>query len=824
MAIEGLLAILLAFMPLAFGAVEAWSELAVVAVAAVMSLAVVLRTAVDRTFRPAWTWAYVPLALFVLLVIFQLTPLPQGLAATLSPGAASVRRELLGAAADEQPATISLYPPATAHGLRLVLVGAAVFFVTASVIRTAPQVKRLLLIVFVIGCAEALLAVLQIFTRTNRMYWLADFNLPRLTSGSFVNYSNFCQFMNMSIGAGLGLLLVRLQSERRHSRGSGGALHSFGGVRLSDHATLLAGLTLCSIAVLMSLSRNGAISLVAAAIVVGTALYRSGTLSRRGWVLGMVPLALLAALVLFGFDAMFERLALLHREDAFSDRWELTLGALRAWREFPVWGAGLGTHEFVFPMFDPSTSAQLAAHADNDYAQLLEETGLAGAILAAAFLAVIGGLIVKVCRRGRNSLSAAAYGLALGLIAVAIHSASDFGQRLPAVFCLSAIACGLAVQLERHYRQSKKKNHQPALERDRPLLRRGVALAALVALGGCWAWALQAAYTAHVGEQWWYAAYQLDEDIQRAGAAATDEEYADLLAAAEQAAATQPQNVTYGYWLNVFRWRVMSRNVDPATGAVLLTADAPPLVERIADELAGVRRLCPTYGPPYALEGQLRLFVLGDNRGAELIRQGVNLAPYDPPTCLIAGEVAGRDGRLEEAQTLLDRAVALAPHLFRDVAAIFLFDMNRPDMARKLAGDDYARLAQLAELAATSHDHQVLADEFRRAAESALRRRAATDDVTAAELALLASYELRDGDRAAAIPLYGRALGLDYNKIEWRLALAQALADSGEYDKALHQADICLRLRPGNEAVKQLIADLSVRSSQEFHRGEARAP
>ena len=139
-------------------------------------------------------------------------------------------------AADDPPTTISLYPPATARGLRLVLVGAAVFFVTASVFRTAPQIKRLLLIVFVIGCAEALLAVMQIFTRTNRMYWVADFNLPRLTSGSFVNYSNFCQFMNLSIGAGFGLLLVRLQGERRH--GAGGDAVAAPGAALEVEARL----------------------------------------------------------------------------------------------------------------------------------------------------------------------------------------------------------------------------------------------------------------------------------------------------------------------------------------------------------------------------------------------------------------------------------------------------------------------------------------------------------------------------------------------------------------------------------------------------------
>ena len=107
-----------------------------------------------------------------------------------------------------------MYPSATAHGLRLVLVGAAVFFVTASSFRTAAQIKRLLLIVFAIGCAKALLALAQIVAAADRLYWTFDVGQQRLTSGSFINYSNFSQFMNLSIGAGLALLLVRLLEQQ----------------------------------------------------------------------------------------------------------------------------------------------------------------------------------------------------------------------------------------------------------------------------------------------------------------------------------------------------------------------------------------------------------------------------------------------------------------------------------------------------------------------------------------------------------------------------------------------------------------------------------
>jgi O-antigen ligase len=229
--------------------------------------------------------------------------------------------------------------------------------------------------VLAVGCAQAALALVQLFTFADRIYWSID-TTGGVTSGSFINYSNFSQFMNLSIGAGLGLLLVRLHEGHRARGGDNSAIR---GARLQEHAGLAVALIACAISVFTSMSRNGAISLLVAAAVVGTALYRRGTLSRRGWVLAMVPLGTLAVLLVVTFDVVYERLATLQHETAFAHRWQLNGDVMRAWQTFPIWGAGLGTHEFVFSMFDTAAIPVVAGHADNDYAQLLEETGLFGA-------------------------------------------------------------------------------------------------------------------------------------------------------------------------------------------------------------------------------------------------------------------------------------------------------------------------------------------------------------------------------------------------------------------------------------------------------------
>ena len=231
---------------------------------------------------------------------------------------------------------------------------------------------------------------------------------------------------------------------------------------------------------------------------------------------------------------------------------------------------------------------------------------------------------------------------------------------------------------------------------------------------------------------------------------------------------------------------------------------------RLVEELSKVRRLCPTYGPPYALEGQLQLSVLGDPAGEDLILKGVRLAPYDGPTCLIAGEVAARAGRVDEAVSLLRRAVVLAPEFFGEAAGVMLETLDRPADARKLTGEEYGRLVQLAEIAA-SKGRTALAAELQAAAEARLRKQVESEKASAAEIARLAALEDERGNKQRAVELYRRALVLNYNAVDWRFALAQALATLGEDVQALREARIVLQLRPNHAPAKNLADELSLR-------------
>ena len=804
----GLIGVMLVFAAAAFGAVEAWSELALVVLASGLSSLLVIRGFLDRDFRFRGSWLYAPAAAWLLLAAWQLAALPSSWTATLSPTAWSHRSDLVDSSDQlAGSATLTAYPWATAHGLRLALVATTVFVAVVNAARGPVQIRLLLLVAFLAGVAEAALAVAQIFTAARQFYWSIPGDGRPLTSGSFVNYSNFSQFMNLAIGCGTALVLVALHTRRGRNRDP----YVAGSAGSSEVGWLLPLLILASVSVFTSLSRNGALSLVIAAGAIGVALYVEGSLSRRGWLLAAAPLAVVLAILLFGFDSLYGRFASIRGTSELESRWHLTEATLRSWRSAPIWGWGLGTHEYVYCQFDPTATSYLAQHADNDYAQLLEETGVVGAAAAMSFFAMIAVLAVRSMCRGRTPISFAAFGLALGLIAVGIHSATDFGLRLPANSILLAVVCGLVVAVDAWERAAAgTRVHSVERRPSRPARFACLAVAAL-ALATVWSWAIPGALAAFRGEQWWDAETALAERLAT-NPEPTEQDYIDLIAAGERSVAADAGQVKHRYGLSLDRWTALSRSlgVQSATASDV-DDEVRPLVGQIADELAEARSICPTYGPPYSLEGQLRDAILGEARGAKLIRRGVELAPYDPPTTLFAGELAARQGQDEDARLWLNRAVELNPYAYPEVAAIML-SVDHADWAEELAGDDHARLADLARLCREEEKYAGLAQELEDRAIASLRRRAESGEATAAELASLGGLDMQAKKYARAADLFRQAIVLDYKQVEWHLQLAYALESVGKLDDAEREARIVLRLHPRHAAGTELLERLSVRT------------
>jgi len=323
--IEWLLVSLLIFMPFAFGAVEAWSEEVVIALAAAISICFLLKLIFRKDANLVWSRAYIPMVLFIVVIIFQLIPLPTTLLSVISPDTAAIKKELLSDLPNSnellQSMSISFYPHATKHDLRLVLAVAGVFFVVVNVYRRAEQIKRLLAAVAIIGGSVAILALAQNLFGNGKIYWLVSTGYGQAYSGTFINHSHYGQFMNLSIGAALGLAMVKIHESFAGKKVTLPVVFEY--LASADAKVIwlvVAVVTVGAATVFVSLTRGGMVGMLIAAGFTTLMLSSRKTLRGSGWIMLLMALGAFICVLYVGFDAVYDRLASLRELHEYKDR------------------------------------------------------------------------------------------------------------------------------------------------------------------------------------------------------------------------------------------------------------------------------------------------------------------------------------------------------------------------------------------------------------------------------------------------------------------------------------------------------------------------
>ncbi len=828
--IEATLIVTLTFMPLAFGAVHAWSEQVVVVLAAGLGMLFGIKLILSPQVRFVWSWAYLPVAIFLLMAAAQLVPLPTFLVDILSPHTASLRTELLGDLPDSErllsSMTLSLNPHATRHDLRLAMAMATVFVVVVNLYREPGRIKRLLTAIAAIGGGVALLALAQDLAGNGKIYWFVPcYDLAH--SGPFINHSHYGQFRNRSRGAALSLLLMHMyESFAGRSITPAGVTEYLASPKARAIRLLLAMVVLGIATVFVSLTRGAMISMLVAAGFTMLMFSRRQSLRGPGWTIALLTLGAFVCILYVGFDEVYDRLATfqsLHQVEG--NRWQIVKDIALAWTRFPVFGVGLGAHASVYPMFDSSTIAAWATHAENEYAQVVEEMGLAGLLTLVLLGVAVWASYARSVSVPSSPIRSTAYGLGFGLLAIQVHSLVDFGQHLPANAMLSTIFCGLLIAMahggERVPEHPSGRTRRPAVA----VVRAGVAALA----AGVFAWSILGANRASTAESHWNKAIAAESHIEALQWQASEQAYDYLFTHATAAVEAEPDNIQYRHWLSAYQWLSLTPYTDPNTG--MLRAEALPWARQIVEDLHAARPLCPTFGATYCLAGEIEKFVLADPNGARHIRAGYRLAPCDSTACFVAARCDAEEGRADEAFAKLSRAVQLDARLFRRAIAMCIDDLGRGDLALSLASDDPIRLAQVGDALAISstvapvslaavtpfdaNDLHDLVGQAETMAFEQLMHRCEQSDAPASAHASLASYYRRGGDVEAAIRQYRRALMKDYDQVGWHYALAQLLAGENHTDEAIREARICLRLRSDHAAAKRLIEQLSIRPRME---------
>lgn len=811
-AIEVTVVVLLAFMPLAFGVVHAWSEEIVLLLTALVSVLFALRSWGAGCI---WSWIYVPILLFLALVTIQLIPLSTDVVRAVSPHTVELRKELLGDLPNSgqilTKMKLSLYPYATWRGLRLALVLATVFTVILNVFRSPNQIRRLLVSICVIGGAVVSLALAQDLLGNGKIYWFAEVPNGYALSGPFVNHSHYGQFVNLAIGAALGMLLLKVHEVFYRRELTPTVVGDYLGSSQAKTLWLFILLVVLGTAsIVASLSRGGILSMLVASVLTTLLLgYQKRMLKGRGWFMALMALGSFVCVVYIGFDAIVDRLVTLtDMRTAQGGRWEMIQNTWAAWRQFPFLGSGLGTYEVVYPFYDSAGTSALATHAENEYVQMAAETGMIGLLTVLSFLGIVSYQYLSCLRKENVSQCMIVYGLGYGLVAVAVHSFTDFGQHLPANAVLSTLFCALVLTIAR----DRNGDRAPVITIRPTGVRTLVTSVGVIVLCLGWGTVLRDANRARQAEGHWKQAMSLKAHLMDTQWQGSDDEFVKLLTHTAAASDLQPSNIHYRHWLNVFRWRTISRLQDSRTGDTLLLPETVALADKIVSEMHAGRPLCPTFGATYCVAGQIEKWVLDRPLGTLHIRTGVRLAPCDPTAQLSAGMLECEAGNLDQAFSHFERAIALNGELYDEIAQICVLSLNRPDMALKLAEESTGRLNTLVHLLTDDDENHGLVEQVRIRIRELLQDRCKQPDAPASVYASLAYIYVGEGLVEEAVEYYRRALALEYGSVRWHYHLARTLAELGAVSDAIHEARICLRLRPNYAQAQQLIEDLSIRS------------
>ncbi len=333
---------------------------------------------------------------------------------------------------------ISLQPTLQGRGFVLAALGWIAFFTSFAVVSNGRGGgHRLFLFLIIVGGFEAVYGLVQALGEPTSSGGFYRLNGAR---GTFINRNHFAGMLNMILPLALGSLFIRFY--HRGSRRS---------PRSETYAWTWVMILSCSfmgLAILLSLSRGGVITLIATLAFMSCLLVlRRGTRKKGLLAVWLLPLTILGLGLAAGLDALTERFAF------FQDGWEgravIYANSLELIRDNAAFGVGPGMYRWRFRPYQTINPENRYDHAHNDYLESAADWGIPAAIVIWGFIA---WRFIRAFRTLFESRSVYRQGLALGclgaLFSIFLHSLVDFNLQIPTNLMIFCMILGVAWSLE----------------------------------------------------------------------------------------------------------------------------------------------------------------------------------------------------------------------------------------------------------------------------------------------------------------------------------------------------------------------------------------
>jgi O-antigen ligase len=391
------LCVLLAFSVLSHGAVEEWA-MAVLEIGA----ALLFLYWAALLFRGRQTEIVLPAVFFPVLLFFFLSA-----------------AQLLFHS--------TLYFFATRAELQLAASYLLLLFLAAQAYRTLSDWRGFVWFLLSLGFFVSIFGILQHLTFNGKLYWFREMRFGGIPFGPYVNRNHFAGLVELLIPVGMApLVLGKVQRDRL--------------ALVVLFALLPVG------ALFLSASRGGIIAFLVEMALLALLVILRGASGRRALVGASVLLLALLLVSWLGVQSTLDRFAAMKPLEASqSKRAAMAADSWRIFLDHPLAGAGLGTLQFVFPAYDSLYDGKIVNHAHNDFAEVLAETGLLGALCCSSFLFLLFSSGFRRSWRPENGASAALQsGAFLGCIGFLVHCTVDFNLHIPSnallFFLLSLLA------------------------------------------------------------------------------------------------------------------------------------------------------------------------------------------------------------------------------------------------------------------------------------------------------------------------------------------------------------------------------------------------
>jgi O-antigen ligase len=256
--------------------------------------------------------------------------------------------------------------------------------------------------------------------------------------------------MELCIAAGVGLMLAHMGSGEQRRSNRRQKLVAALKFMMSGKMLVRLMLVIMVITLVLTRSRMGNAAFFSSLMIVGGLAMLSNPRLRKGafWlVLSLIVVDVIIVGQWVGIDHVVERLQNTsvrtehaRGEESLEQRAQTPYLALGMVRERPVAGFGAGSFYTVFPRFKSADKEAYWDYAHNDYVQIAAETGLVGlGLLAGVVLMTIGRIMLLWRAHESRFHRGLAFGSAMAICALLIHSWVDFNLQMPAnalVFCV----------------------------------------------------------------------------------------------------------------------------------------------------------------------------------------------------------------------------------------------------------------------------------------------------------------------------------------------------------------------------------------------------